>query len=132
MMIVKICARDATWEMWEAADEIRFLGPHSVIEVPTQHHDQAGEFCYGEDDRFPYADHYHVIELFDTDAEGRPVPERFVRWVSWRDVRDQQHTLITDGPVYICNSRGDTVENLPAGGAGAALRKREAGRAAPL
>lgn len=131
MMIVKVHDRDATWEMWEA-DELRFLGPHQVIEVPTKHNDRAGDFTYGEDERFPYADTYHVVELFDTDAEGRPVDARFVRWVWWRDVKGEMHLLITDGPVYICNSRGDTVESLPPGGAGDALRRRQDGVAAPL
>lgn len=117
MMIVKAASGGGAWEMWEATHELRFLGPQNVIAVPSKHSPKVGGYAYGEDTRFPWADSHHVIELFDTDAEGNPVDELFVRWVTWRDRNDRPHILITDGPVYICNERGDTVERLqPAGG----------------
>lgn len=109
-MIVKAYSGDGSWELFEA-ERISFLGQGSAVEVPEDDH------AFHEDGRFPLG--WSALHFRDTREPHRPdpdsgdVPFRLMRWVMWFDPHDDEcHLLVTDGPVYICNDSGDTVEAL--------------------
>lgn len=115
-MIVKAYQGDGRWQLWSATD-LEFLGQPTMIEVPD------GDHAYSEDDRFPkgweYLHHlrtqdpYEEGESGDSEHPGTTRRFRFERWVKWTDPADgERHILVTDGPVYICNDDGQTIEAL--------------------
>lgn len=112
-MIIKAHLGDGVWGMWEAEFDVTFLGHHCFIDVPVGDHD------YWSDERFPLPGpegliHVHHTEASDDrglDGGDSPKVGHVMRWVRWR-TEGQTHLLITDGPVYICNDQGDTIEAL--------------------
>lgn len=111
MMLIKIHRGDDVYEMHEGV-RVSFLGQGRAIEIPAE---EDHEFSMA--DRFPVGQNFtHVvyttppIEPKDTANHPRI---RLVRWVEWyHPERDEKHLLVTDGEVYLCNDRGDTIEAL--------------------
>jgi hypothetical protein len=110
-MIIKAYAGDGAWNLYEGTD-VEYLGDSSHVHLTE------GDDELQTDERFPLTGDDVVVvikagaALNDDREEGGPY--RLVRWVKWFDRRDRTRrtVLITDGPVYICNDRGDTVERL--------------------
>jgi len=110
-MIIKAYAADGAWNLYEGTD-VEYLGDSNYIQLAEGDHDLQA------DDRFPLTGD-DIVHLLQTgavldDSHAKDGPYRLVRWVKWFDHRDRTRrtVLITDGPVYICNDRGDTVEAL--------------------
>lgn len=112
-MIVKAYADDGRWDLWEG-ERMSFLGQGNAISVDDVEH------RYSDDIRFPDGwEYFHLYRigtpLCDPVTVEDPDPQAFrlVRWVKWFDPREGEwHLLVSDGPVFICNDRGDTVEAL--------------------
>lgn len=113
MMYVKANTGGGHWDLYEA-ERISFLGQGSAIEVPDADH------AYSEDDRFPNGWEYlHLLRVHEPlraprqDDGDIPPPFRLVRYVRWFDPRaDECHLLVTDGPVFIMNAEGRTIEAM--------------------
>jgi hypothetical protein len=107
-MIIKAYAGDGVWNLYEGTD-VEFLGDSNYVQLAE-----------GDPDlqHFPLTGDDVVIVIKAgaalDDNHAKDGPYRLVRWVKWFDNRDRTRrtVLITDGPVYICNDRGDTIEAL--------------------
>lgn len=112
-MIVKAHLGDGHWGLWEAEFDLTFLGHNCFIDVPVVHEENT-DHDYWSDDRFPLPGPEGLIHVHYTQSrdDGDPPKDmHLMRWVRWYTA-GQTHLLITDGPVYICNDRGDTIEAL--------------------
>lgn len=106
MMYVKAGTGDGCWQIWGARPDVEFVGRHSMLAVPVDDHD------LWDDDGFPTDDVHRITFLAVEDPDG---DDRLVRWVKWTDPDDHPDTrrmLVTDGPVYLLDGSGQTVEAL--------------------
>jgi hypothetical protein len=110
-MIIKAYAGDGQWNLYEGTD-VEYLGAGSLVQVTEGDHELQ------RDERFPLTgdDVVHFLQtgaVLD-DSHATDGPYRLMRWVKWFDHRDRTRrtVLITDGDVFICNDRGDTIEAL--------------------
>jgi hypothetical protein len=114
-MIIKAYAGDGSWNLYEGTD-VEYLGPQNYVHVSFP--DGREDGGYSTDERFPTTgdDVLHIIHsgAVLADSHATDGPYRLMRWVKWFDHRDRTRrtVLITDGPVFICNDRGDTVESI--------------------
>ena len=113
MFIIKAYEGDGAWALWEA-DRVSLLGPNQTVEVELDDDGRpqiAGDqipSTGANDERYvltPGA----VNRLDGSDESPRQV--RYMRWIEW-DLAGAHTLLVTDGPVFVCNDRGDTVEAL--------------------
>lgn len=115
MLLVKALAENDAWEVFEAHKHLRYLGNRYFIEIPIFVNDNAYlEHDIGRvtTDQLPPADITHFTCLMNPNDQDVETTKGLFHWVTWRDQFDETHRLVTDGPVYICNERGDTIESL--------------------
>lgn len=111
-MIVKAYKGDGEWQLWQADFELQFLGGNTEIWVAEHDHD------YWVDERFPTDDVDMLLHVNDPNGLRAPAkngdlsePGVFVRWVKWY-TSPQTFMLVTNGPIYILNDEGRTIEAL--------------------
>lgn len=96
------------WETHEAKGPISHLGNNEVVEVRRR------DFDLLKDERFPSASSMtiHVEEWVGLDGDTDSTA--FVRWVLWQcpDVIGENHMLVTDQPIFICDEHSSTIEAL--------------------
>jgi hypothetical protein len=102
---------DGAWVLHQTDTNVRFLGSGSRIEITGEDHDVV------EDVNLPRPidpDGWHTIHTVLTSpvlASSEHRDHRLCSWVAWtKDGED--HLLITDSPVFICNDEGKTVEAI--------------------
>lgn len=105
-MIVKAARGNGQWQLWQADFELQFLGHNSGVVVPSTDPD------LWDHEHIPTDD---VDRLIFLDPEGwtrkSDAVEMMVRWVKWY-TSPETHLLVTNGPVYILNDDGQTIEAL--------------------
>lgn len=117
MMLVKVHCGDGVYDLYEA-EGLSFLGQGCALEIPAEEDMEERGHRFSVDERFPAGqDCTHVVytapPLAPSDRDAGDPRIRLVRWVAWYTPgKDEKHLLVTDGPVFLCNERGDTVEAL--------------------
>lgn len=111
-MIIKASRGNGQWQLWQADFELQFLGHGTDILVPEDDHD------YWDDDRFPTDDVDMLIHVDDPNGQRAPNAaghegrsDVFVKWVKWYTSPNTM-MIVTNGPVYILNDEGRTIEAL--------------------
>lgn len=119
-MIVKAYTGDGCWEMWQALGSVQFLGHHTEIAVKVLDPDIL-DHDFWADARFPTDDvgmmMFHPVgqAFCEGGTDQDTTCTRFFGWVKWYDTgASDTLMLVTDGPVYICNDAGDTIEAIRA------------------
>lgn len=126
-MLIKAHAGDGIWELFPAAGSVRFSD--TTLDVPNQDvtfdcsrepdgaDDSDRRLDYCVDFHVPHAKWLHHFNVHEHEritrgAEEPPPERRREHWVYWVNADGDDHTLITDSVVFLCNERGDTIESL--------------------
>lgn len=119
MLLVKTYAGDGVWDLYEAYDQVTYLGPNCVVDIPAEAADavpgEAGHWSALDDQRFPDAAIVHACIGTQTPhvVGGTDEPDRkriLVGWATWRDPEGRLHLLVHDDRTFIMNGDGETIE----------------------
>lgn len=114
MMLVKTYPGDGVVELYEAHDDVRFLGAGCKVEAPVGD----AHWSANDDDLFPSADVVHAAfgkgaqAAHTVGVEGDERRAVLVGWCFWRDPDGTSHLLVFDGRTFLMNEDGQTVEVL--------------------
>lgn len=109
-MMIKANIGNGEWKLFQAGTDVEFQSSQKFTDVEPDY-----DYDYWSDDRFPKPDEggrfYVYYPSYEESGQIMDNGRIGVRWVTWVN-QDARQTLVTDGPVYILNDQGTTVEAL--------------------